>query len=105
MADRSDFDLVQFVDYLPVQSSFLCTCVDKKSLPVFACIPMDVFALAYVCVCVFSPAPLGRGGSSKVRQGEAVGRGIRTSSPRKQKPELQPLKTMRRTCETLAHGG
>lgn len=38
-----------------------------------------------------------------------MGCGIRTSSPWKrsalQKPELRPLKTMRRTRETLAHGG
>lgn len=38
-----------------------------------------------------------------------VGGGAWTSAPRKiavlQKPELQLVKTMRGTCETLAHGG
>lgn len=43
------------------------------------------------------------------RRGEEVGGGARTSSPRKlsvlEKPELEPVKTMRGTRETLAHGG
>lgn len=50
VADRSDFDLVQFVLYLPIWGSFLCTSGYIKSLPVFACIPRDVFALACVCL-------------------------------------------------------
>lgn len=45
----------------------------------------------------------------KARQGEEVGGGAWTSSPRKlsalQKPELQPVRTMKGTRETLAHGG
>lgn len=55
-ADRSDFDLVQFVDYLPVQSSFLCTCVDEK--PARVCMYTHGCVCFGVHVCVFSLAPL-----------------------------------------------
>lgn len=65
----------------------------------------------YVCVCLLCVCLLWHGGARgpMARQGEEMGGGARTSSPRKlsvlQKPELQPVKTMRGTRETLAHGG
>lgn len=73
-----------------------------KACPCLRVYPSCVCFCVHVCVYL---GTFGWGGSSRVCLGEAVGCGPRSPSPRKQKPELQPLKTMRGTRETLAHGG
>lgn len=67
-------------------------------------------AFAYrVCVFTFAGWGVGSEGGGRARRWVGGRVGVWTSSPRKlsvlQKPELQPVKTMRGTRETLAHGG
>ena len=87
--------------------AFFCAQGVLKSLPVFARIPMDVCFGVCVCVCVclaWHPW-VGWELQGLTGWGGGLWHSVLISQEALQKPELQPLKTMKRTRETLAHGG
>lgn len=123
---RPRFDLDQLYIYLSTRSGFVCTLAlcwhDKGGFltldRVLECLPNThmcmcwriMCAFAYrVCVFTFAGWGVGSEGGGRARRWVGGRVGVWTSSPRKlsvlQKPELQPVKTMRGTRETLAHGG
>lgn len=95
-----------------IKAAFSRLIVYSSVCPILTCVCVDALCVRLLIVCVCLPLQGGAWGPRGVdgRGGGWVGGfGVWTSSPRKlsvlQKPELQPVKTMRGTRETLAHGG
>lgn len=92
-----------------IKAAFSRLIVHSSVCPILTCVCVDALCVCLLIVCVCLPLQGGAWGPRGV-DGRRVGWvGVWTSSPRKlsvlQKPELQPVKTMRGTRETLAHGG